>query len=567
MAKFNITAPDGSKWTVNAPDDASDQEVLAYAQSQWKQPEPMQQNEMKAAPVDAPSGFKKGLRDPIDAGAQLLTNVLPESVVTAGNRFNNWLADKTGLVGRLPEGGVDQQAREGEAQYQAQRKAAGEAGFDFGRLAGNVINPTNLALAAKIPQAASLGGRIGMGVASGTMFGGLQPVTQGDFAEEKTKQMAFGGATGGLVPAVSGAIGRVISPKASVNPDIALLRKEGINPTIGQTLGGRMNALEEKMQSLPIMGDMIAKARGNSLQQFNKAAINRALSPIGENVDDIGQVGIKEAGDILSNAYDDAIAGVKAIKFDNQFASDVTQLKSMANNLVPAMKAKFNKTLNDVLGTRMSGNGSMLGDTYKKVDSEIGKLARQYSASNTASEQELGSSLSQLQNLMKQQAQRSNPQFSEAMKKIDQGWANLVRIEGAGKAGMNADGVFTPGQLNQAIRTADQSVRKRAVARGTALMQDLGAAGQNVLGNKVPNSFTADRLLYGGGALGSYLLNPAIPAGLIGGGALYTKPAQGLLNALVTARPDSAVQAAQLVRQSTPYLTPGAVGLLSAANQ
>ena len=41
----------------------------------------------------------------------------------AGNAANNWLADNTGLVGRLPEGGVNQQVREGEAAYQASRGA------------------------------------------------------------------------------------------------------------------------------------------------------------------------------------------------------------------------------------------------------------------------------------------------------------------------------------------------------------------------------------------------------------------------------------------------------------
>ena len=54
--------------------------------------------------------------------------------MSAGNRLNNWLADKTGLVARLPEGGVDQQVREAEAAYQQRRAAAGESGIDWMRL-------------------------------------------------------------------------------------------------------------------------------------------------------------------------------------------------------------------------------------------------------------------------------------------------------------------------------------------------------------------------------------------------------------------------------------------------
>lgn len=37
MPKYQITAPDGTKWEVNAPNGASQAEVLAYAKSQWEQ--------------------------------------------------------------------------------------------------------------------------------------------------------------------------------------------------------------------------------------------------------------------------------------------------------------------------------------------------------------------------------------------------------------------------------------------------------------------------------------------------------------------------------------------------
>ena len=60
-------------------------------------------------PLSRTEKVLKGARDPIDAGAQVLTHILPESVVNAGNKLNNFIADKTGLVGRLPEGGVEQQ--------------------------------------------------------------------------------------------------------------------------------------------------------------------------------------------------------------------------------------------------------------------------------------------------------------------------------------------------------------------------------------------------------------------------------------------------------------------------
>lgn len=529
-----------------------------------------------AAPISRGERFAQGLVDPINGGAQLLTKLLPGSVVKAGNEFNNWLADKTGLVGTLPEGGVDQQVRDQEALYQARRQASergvsslvtGEVpkpGFDWMRVAGNVVSPVNLAIASRIPAATTLAGRVGIGATAGAGTSLLNPVTDGEnFAAEKGKQLVIGGAAGAAAPLLTGALARVISPNASKNAELQLLKDAGVRPTVGQALGGRMNALEEKAQSLPIVGDAIANARASALEQFNNAAINRATAPIGVKVQGAGQQAVREAGDALSNAYDDALSQIKSVKFDSQFGRDVRQLKGMAQNLTPSMRDKFNATLKDIVGGRTSQAGGMTAETFKKVDSEIGSLASRYSKSSVASEQELGDAFTQLQALLKQQVVRGNPKAAEALAKADEGWANLVRIEGAAKIGKNADGLFTPGQLNTAIQTADSSVRKRAVARGAALMQDLSSAGQKVIGNKVPNSFTTDRALVAGGALGSYFLNPAIPAGLVGGAALYTPPAQKGLLALVSARPELAEPIAEALRKASPGLIPASaqVGL------
>ena len=123
-----------------------------------------------------------GVADPIQGGAQLLTHMLPSGVVQAGNDLNNWLADKTGLVARLPAGGVDQQTKEREAAYQAQRAAAGESGFDGYRMIGNVVSPANLAIAGKSMQLANgakvLGGALGGG-ASALMFQSAPVIADG----------------------------------------------------------------------------------------------------------------------------------------------------------------------------------------------------------------------------------------------------------------------------------------------------------------------------------------------------------------------------------------------------
>jgi hypothetical protein len=535
---------------VEFPDGMSDDEIVSAIKksSMAEPPKPSVSNLER---------FTQGLKDPIDAGVQLLTKMLPEGVVKAGNTANNWLADKTGLVGRLPEGGIDQQVKETGDKFKTD-------GVDWSRMAGNVLSPANLAIASKLPAAASLTGRVAQGAAGGAAMGALTPVTGGDFAEEKLNQIGTSAAFGGALPAVTGGLSRLISPKASLNPELALLKSEGVNPTLGQTLGGRFNSAEEKLTSLPIVGDAISNARRKAQEQFNTAAINRATSPIGEKVESIGQQGVKEAGDLLSGVYKDAIDKVKYVKFDQQFSSDLNQLKSMATGLEPKWESAFNKLISDKLGTRVSPNGSMLGDNYKNVISDLGTEIRKFEGKETSAVRDYASSVKQLQNLLQQQIGRGgNPAAAKMWRDADKGWANLVRVEGASTQAKNSNGVFTPGQLNIAVRQNDTSVRDRATARGTALMQDLGNAGQNVLGNKVPDSGTPGRMLPVG--LGAALLsNPLlVGSGVLGGAAMYSPLAQKALNAAITSRPQIAQSVAKRVRNSSPYLIPAGAGLLN----
>lgn len=511
--------------------------------------------------------FAMGAFDPFVGASQLIEHVLPEGANRKMREVSNSILRKFGSKERLPDTGIDSLVREREENYQAARRASApqsitslvtgqqtDPGFDGWRLTGNVLSPANLVAASRIPAAASLAGRIGVGAAAGAGTGALAPVTEGDFAAEKAKQMAAGAAGGAAFPALTSGLARVVMPKAASNSQLALLKQSGVRPTIGQTLGGRWNAAEEKLQSLPIMGDAITKARGKALDQFNSAAINRATGAVGQKVGKIGQDGVHEAGERIGAAYDDALSSFSGLKLDNQFAQDAAQLQQMAQNLVPGMRDKFDKTYRELVVGRLSPNGSMLPETFKKVDGELGHLAAQYGKSSVASEQEAGAAIKQLRTILQEQAKRNDPGSARKLKAADTAYANLVRVEGAAKAAKNNGGVFTPAQLNGAIQAADSSVRKRAVARGTALMQDLGNAGQAVLGNRVPNSGTTDRALMAGGA--GFLINPAIPAGLLGGAGLYTSPVQRLLTGAVSSRPQSAQAIAEALKKGAPMTYP-----------
>lgn len=512
----------------------------------------------------------RGMKDPIDGGAQLLTHILPQGVVDAGNSVNNWLADKTGLVAKLPERntaslilgnktGVDGLIQQQEAEYQAKRAAAGESGFDGYRTIGNVVSPANAAIAARAPAAATLGMRVAAGGGLGAASALLNPVSGEDYWKDKGKQALAGAAGGAAMPLLTGGVARLISPNASINPQLQTLRAEGVRPTIGQTLGGGANRIEEKLQSIPIIGDSIQNARQAAGADLSRAATNRALAPIGQELPAgvAGNEAVQFTRRALGDAYD-AILPRMAVQQDQPYRQAVTGLRQMVNTGAMSTNAprQFNRFMANEVEPLFQGQQSMTGETFKRLQSKVTEQIRRVSASTNADERLLGDAYRELGDQLNQLSVRSNPALGNELAAVNHGWANFKRIQKAASSVAAEDGIFSPAQLHAAVKAADRSKDKARFAEGGALMQDLSAAGRNLLTNKVPNSGTVDRLLLGGGALGSGFVNPLIPAGLLLGAGAYMRPAQNALTWAAAARPQAAQGAANVFRQAAPALIP-----------
>lgn len=84
----------------------------------------------------------EGIRDPIEQGAQTIPRLLPKEWVDYLNWLNNMAADKTGLVGLIPPGGMDAYEARRDSSIQAAR--GGATGEDWWRDAGNALSPANL---------------------------------------------------------------------------------------------------------------------------------------------------------------------------------------------------------------------------------------------------------------------------------------------------------------------------------------------------------------------------------------------------------------------------------------
>lgn len=508
--------------------------------------------------LPASTRFAAGLIDPFQGGAQMLENAVravSPGAVDAINKANNWLADR-GIVGRLPAGGVRQQTRDREAALQTD-------GIDWARLGGNVLSPANATLAARLSAvAATTGARVAGGAGLGALAGGLMPSASGS-ADEKLTQMGIGAAGGALVPAVTAGLGRLISPRASTSPLLSLLRDEGVRPTVGQALGGFANKAEEKAISLPFVGDAIAGARQRAAGDLNRAVANRALAPLGDKAP-AGIEGRELVGHVqgkLSEAYN-ALLPKLTVKADQAFAQDVQSLRGMvaSGSIDPNVGKAFDRILqNDVLG-KFKGQQALTGQTMKAVESDLGQKIAQFGASTDADQRLVADALREVQSSLRALVQRNNPAHAAELKAINSGWANFKRLERAAGFIGAEDGAFNASQLQSAVKALDRSKDKGRFARGDAFMQDLSDAAKNVLGSKVPNSGTADRLM-NAGALGAGLLNPAVPVGLLAGAGMYSAPVQRGLLAAVASRPQAAQPIAGLLNWASPMLSP-AGGLL-----
>lgn len=212
MKSFEVEGPDGSVYKVNAPEGTPPADLIRLAQAQQAaQPQPATTGEKFLS-----SGVGraiKGLKDPIDAGAQLLPRGL--SAVSSGfglmpNRVSEFFDKESASV--------DSGIKESESEYQLARWKDGQSGFDGARLAGNVVNPATLALARISPQgAATTLGRATQGGLGGFLGGvAATPITDTadmSFGAQKLGQGIAGAAGGAIATPLLGKTIDLLAPR------------------------------------------------------------------------------------------------------------------------------------------------------------------------------------------------------------------------------------------------------------------------------------------------------------------------------------------------------------------
>lgn len=473
--------------------------------------------------------------DTLAGAAQGVGHVLDNTAGLAQGAYNQTLGRLFGQSDSATQTEQSGQGFEGTANNLGQGNSVGNA---LGQIGASTY------LTRRLPGPVMQGGGSGAVMSDAENITGL------------ARDMALGGIGGYLLDRASRGISGLVAPQ--IDNAVRQLHNRGVRMTPGQIMPG-LNRWEEMAISRPGIGRRIERGRQQSFTDLQRAAVDEVVAPynaVGSTPVAIpananGRGVIRAVGDQLSNRYEQLIPRLRLTP-DRQLATDIRRIGASLNNgdLSPAAVQQFYRIIQNQITPQLR-RPALRGRDFRQVERRLGRQIRRYSSSEDPDHQALANAFEDMQSAFQRGLQRSNPGHATELRGLNESWANLVRVEGAGTNARN--GLFTPAQLATAVRRADTSVRGRAVARGEARMQDLSDAAVDVLPNEYPNSRTADRMQMGMGNLNFW--QGAVQ------GLGYGQPVQrGFQNLLLAPRPPAAQSIADIIR-ALPAPQAGAFGL------
>ncbi|MCO8579936.1 hypothetical protein KGP87_26845 [Burkholderia multivorans] len=501
----------------------------------------------------SPGSFLMGVGDAIKGGVQSMAH------------GGAWIANKIApdaqftkdLNAALPQ--IDQTISAQDQQYQSQRQGSG--GIDWMRLAGNAVGAAPLAISS--PSAAGMGmlGRTAVGAGMGAANALLTPATDPNqsFASQKLGQAAAGALIGGAAIPVASGIGNMVS--GVTDPIRQRLAQAGVQMTPGQILGGALQRTEDKLTSVPVLGDFIKNGQQRSIQSFNRAAYNSALEPIGQAMPNnvgTGSTGVDYVRRQIGDVYD-SIAPRATFVADQNFNGDLAAIRANLAQNAPGTLNQFDNIVENQVTNKLQHGFVLDGQQWGNTRSTISGIARNQRLGNaTPDNRTLADALDELNNAINAGVGRSSPpDVMQDLARANAAYAQYKQIErAAGMAGASNNGnIFTAAQYANAVRRGATSAQK---ATNAGLNGQLASDASDVLGSKYPDSGTVGRslLTLGLGAAAGHAAAPGvvIPAAAgIGLGSLpYTTYGQRLAQALLLNRPAIAAPVGNAISQFGP---------------
>jgi hypothetical protein len=269
-------------------------------------------------------------------------------------------------------------------------------------------------------------------------------------------------------------LGRLAAPVTQSEPVRKLLERD-IVPSPGSAIGGIAKDFEDKLTSLPIVGNLIQNARHRSVQEMGRAAFREATPP-GQQIPQVGKEGVELGKQAFSRAYDGVYEGSK-IGLTTQLMKDVGAAKSATMIPLNEVEQKtFDAIIKREIEDRLIGGAVPTTEAKKVIEANLGKAAFE------AGKSPLGSALTEAKKAFRSAMGRSVGPKAAQLQEIDRAYSAFSDVKKAAeKADANA-GIFTPHQLQMTSKS------------GSAL-ESLADDAQKILPSKVANSFTVDRAL------------------------------------------------------------------------
>ena len=424
---------------------------------------------------DSPlGGLIRGIRDPIDAGAQLLSRGMV-AIAPAGSSFENWAKNE--------QANVDKINNEAERAYQQDWRRGQMQGIDAGRIAGNVAATAPLAAVPGFGPA-TLGGALRLGAVSGA----LQPVDTSrpdvDFASEKLGQTALGTLFGGAGFGVGKVASKVLKPTSSTmsagqqaGADAA--ERLGVKLTPGQQTGSMgLQQVEAVLARTPgASGNMAA------FQQANQAALNRAgASAIGETSDVLSESVLAAARQRLGTDFKNLSAGAK-VALGDDFLNSLGKIDSMNRGLGSFASTQIDDLVNK--GLDLAAKGNLDGKAYQTLRSRLTDRAGDAFRGGNS---ELGQALKTLREGLDDAARAGMDDATKtAWDTVRRQYANLKVLT---KGNAVTAGNVNPNQVGTALRQYSGDLYKTGGLQGP--LMDVARVG-DAFKQVVPNSGTAER--------------------------------------------------------------------------
>jgi len=557
--KLSVTTPNGKTYDIEAPDDATDADIQAEVLRVHPEAagdlapstvqveggrlpgpnEPGYSNFISAGyqtdahgnllpkapdqrPVSQSQGFAEGFEKPWNNAADWLTQGINKTIPSAreaatGNLDLSMLADPSALIkmglagasyaGAALEGNGNLQAGDAinklgaplgmapsvQAARDTQQQSRDQSPYQSGGLGKFAGEVTGAVLLSRLP-----GGAFSQGAQAGALLTDTPNDTVG-----VAKDAAIGGTLGQAGSTLLRGISRAAAP--TINQGLQTLLDAGIRVTPGQAarstgtgIGRFLGSVEDKAMSRPFVGGMITAGRNNSLNDFARATINRAVQPIGEtlpgNFDLRTTAGARDAirwaGDRLSAEYNALSPRIRMNGNDPQFIDDLTQIQNSVGDMVEPRQRQFQTILGGLERFWRTNGTELNGQAFRDVDTRLGENIRRFATSQDADQRQLGEALQSVRDSLYEAAMRQNPEIAGRMRDLNTGWRSLVQVE---RAAGTSKGLPTPAGYSQAVKMSSDTVRRRGYSRGDALNQDLSDPASDILPSAIADSGTAGR--------------------------------------------------------------------------